>query len=464
MPRFLLIDHSIVDWSGHHLEYALHVLRAVERTAFVPLLATNRRFALAHETPCDVARSYRFGFWFHQGSPDLHRGVSRLRSGWSGLRRVLARPSAASDGQPTVGHSGWLRRIGQALYDDLRRRQFALDTRQSLDKLGLTHGDVVFVPTLSEVELAGLLALWQSRRPAPRVWWHLLFRRDPLPRDESSPSAKDHRLNQLRTLFRTVHGSAVGPRLRFYTDSDELTAHYMDLTGCPFETLPVPHTRAASQFNPDVPDCFCVTYAGDARTEKGYHHLPRVVDALTRGRDRRGELCFQIQSHFPTKEGEPRAAKARMELEALAARGVHLLTSPLDSRTYAALLAQSQLVLLPYDAEAYRNRTSGIFVEALGAGVPVIVPADTWMARQLPPGAGLTFRHPMELPSLVEQVRADYPRFRSRAEFHARKWRGMHNAERLVERLQVAMQTSGNALASSNPTAWRHVGPAARSA
>src|SRR5205085_915175 len=49
-------------------------------------------------------------------------------------------------------------------------------------------------------------------------------------------------------------------------------------------------------------------------------------------------------------------------------------------------------VLLPYDPIVYAVRTSGIFIEALGLGRPVITTSGTWMARQLcrRPEAGLT--------------------------------------------------------------------------
>ena len=44
----------------------------------------------------------------------------------------------------------------------------------------------------------------------------------------------------------------------------------------------------------------------------------------------------------------------------------------------------AQIGLLLYDRHAYRSRCSGVLVEFLCAGVPVIVPSGTWLTRVTP--------------------------------------------------------------------------------
>ena len=39
-------------------------------------------------------------------------------------------------------------------------------------------------------------------------------------------------------------------------------------------------------------------------------------------------------------------------------------------------------MLLPYEADNYYARSSGILVECLAAGIPVVVPSATWLSRQ----------------------------------------------------------------------------------
>ena len=42
--RFVLIDQSIRSLTGHHYEYAVHVLGVAEKAGYRPVLAANRRF------------------------------------------------------------------------------------------------------------------------------------------------------------------------------------------------------------------------------------------------------------------------------------------------------------------------------------------------------------------------------------------------------------------------------------
>src|SRR3954469_15482357 len=79
MQRFILVDHSITGLAGHHYEYSMHVLRAVEQAGYEPVLVTNRKF---RETgvPWRVLPLYEFGFW-PEFVPSSWRFVRRLVSG-----------------------------------------------------------------------------------------------------------------------------------------------------------------------------------------------------------------------------------------------------------------------------------------------------------------------------------------------------------------------------------------------
>jgi hypothetical protein len=55
----------------------------------------------------------------------------------------------------------------------------------------------------------------------------------------------------------------------------------------------------------------------------------------------------------------------------------------LSREDYNYWLSLCNIVLLPYDSEAYRERTSGIFTECIIAGKMPLVTPHTWMAREL---------------------------------------------------------------------------------
>ena len=77
---------------------------------------------------------------------------------------------------------------------------------------------------------------------------------------------------------------------------------------------------------------------------------------------------------------------------ALRQEPVTLLEDELSINQYEELLDRASLVLLPYQTLYYHSQTSGVFAEAIGRGIPVVVPRGTWMARQVGgSGAGMLF-------------------------------------------------------------------------
>jgi glycosyltransferase involved in cell wall biosynthesis len=66
--------------------------------------------------------------------------------------------------------------------------------------------------------------------------------------------------------------------------------------------------------------------------------------------------------------------------------GVTVVRGPLGRRDYLRLLAESDLLLLPYGRLPYRQRGSGTLAEAVGCGMPVVVPDGTWAAEQVEEG------------------------------------------------------------------------------
>ncbi len=138
---------------------------------------------------------------------------------------------------------------------------------------------------------------------------------------------------------------------------------------------------------------------GDARREKGYHLLPAIAWNLKKDYLETGKARFVVQSNPNPREGEVETAIPRAELARFPSSMVALYDEPLSAAAYKDLLLGSDITLLPYERNAYRARSSGILAESLAAGIPVIVPAGTWLSRQLllggKDGYPETFRHQM---------------------------------------------------------------------
>ena len=147
-----------------------------------------------------------------------------------------------------------------------------------------------------------------------------------------------------------------------------------------------------------------------------------------------GRVRLVLQSNFNLPEGEAGIPAAREALSRYS--NVELLLEPLDEATYFARMEASHLVVLPYQAERYVARTSGILAEAIHAGVPAIVPDATWMAEQLGKqyGAGITYDggRPTGFVRAVERACERLPDLLARAQNRRPAFMAFHNPDRMV--------------------------------
>ena len=128
-------------------------------------------------------------------------------------------------------------------------------------------------------------------------------------------------------------------------------------------------------------------YLGDARHEKGYQLLPQIIDRMWADYAETNRVRFVIQSdcHLrPAAAGKQHPVyESRMALGRLPPEKVTLIDAPLESSEFCRQTLQSDIGLLPYERSSYAVRCSGIFVDLLTIGVPMVVPAGSWLADQL---------------------------------------------------------------------------------
>ena len=431
MPKFVVIDHSIRDEAGHHYGYAAHVLGAAERAGYQPVLATHREFTNSANAAWPILAVYEFDFW-----AELPAGRTRrfLRSIANGVLRIgvvlssrlLYRTRNAGGGprrqagEEAASEPETHRKLINLLADAYRRtvghnrpvprekaeKAFGRDTKLLFERVGLAAGDIVFIPTISHRDMLGLLDFFRASSCGAEASWHLLFRRN-LP-DPSLPgdAAADPALSEIRSALESFHREAGGRRIHFHTDSEELTEQYERLGTPRFRTLPIPHTHKSQE--PIVnEEPRRITYLGDARREKGYHLLPAIAWNLKKDYLEPGKARFVVQSNPNPREGAVETAIPRAGLACFPSSMVALYDEPLSAAAYKDLLLGSDITLLPYERNAYRTRSSGILAESLAAGIPVIVPAGTWLSRQLLLGGNdsypETLRHQMTLLGSCQQ-------------------------------------------------------------
>ncbi len=445
MPKFIVIDPSVQGYQGHFYEYAFRVLQAARRQGYETHLASHRRFQVPKEFPGKVHRLYRCAFWPTQrertgilwlkrlgtalagvvGGLLLKAYISRFGLLLESLRYYARHPRHLARRLPfpygllllvplvplavLLWPLWWLVRrvlrffraligpvvrIARKLYAhrrellitfwaDRKLRDLERGTRRLLRRVSLEPGDVVFLSLVSEAELLGLLRLFRRCPQARNATWHLMFRHQIYRPDQWHSPGEEHRL--LRSaLYQLIQEAAPG-RVFLHADTEDLARQYETLGVGPVAELPIPVPREYhQQRRQEATLPYRIAYVGDARAQKGYHLLPRLVEDLWPEVEQ-GRVVFHFQSNFNVPLGSPETDVARWQLLAQPRRLVQLELKPLDSERYRRMIVESDLLLVPYEPVAYYAGSSGIFAEALAAGVPVVCPATTWMARQLAP-------------------------------------------------------------------------------
>lgn len=361
--KFVLIDHSMKDLGGHYYTYASCVLPAAERAGFQPILAMHREFRDFAALPASWQSHAVFRHKsYSQRTLDAGSASGAFSSWWSRTRRK------------------WRARERQRYADS-----FAEDCATLLSKVRLAEGDHVFFASASEVDLEGLATFLQSA-PAEyrRVHWHLQIHlgifegRDPdYPEQQASGDF-------MREIFLEALSRVPNHHIHLYCTTRELTAQYQYLDVAPFHTLPYPvHPLFLLPSAPKTStDSVRIACLGHSRREKGYRELPLVVrrlwnDYLSKGR---AQLVMQ------TRRRDLRRALDSAVNDLGAHSGVPPVVYapfPLDLERYAELVRSSDIGLLLYDSTRYYARCSGVLLEMLSAGVPVIVPGGCWLSEQI---------------------------------------------------------------------------------
>lgn len=401
--RFILIDHSIEDAAGHYLEYARRVLEAAKAEGFRTVLATNQRAQSIECPEADlVLKPFSNTFWENQA-------LSKFRT----LKGFILKSDLMSI-QPEYA------------------KKFAEELAALISQVSVAESDLVFIPTLGGTELLGV-SLYSASNAAVPVRWHLLFRRD-IPAPRSFFDIRSRAINwQVKASFALANAAFRSGVRCLYTDTEELTQQYKSLGVGEFQTLPIPIDPYLGYKYPWQQGPLTVSYLGDLRDEKGIHHLPKIVKALRDEGFDASLVVFIVQGNLPNGTASRSGLRARRVLANKALSGVEVIDGPLSSEGYRDLLLGSDVVLLPYSTTHYAARSSGIYAEAVAAGIPTIHPRDSWMGRNAVGLSNSGYSKTAHIPRELKEVLLDYKKYETASLEFSKKWRTKHSAKKLLQ-------------------------------
>jgi hypothetical protein len=417
MRKLLIVDPTLDSLEGHSYNYDRAIYGAAQSRFDEVVLYADRAFRdhSPQAVPCrPVLNRLPFNALKRWARLFLHASDPASRQGTADARDV-------SD---SLNLWGWMLRLAKRL----RAHDLEGSVRSIIaQRAGAGEELHVFFQNarIDELLVADRLC---ARAPAGTVHLHLLFRHSP-----ELCNARFFDDLEFVSLLRRVAASR-SPRVSLLTDSERLSAEYRTLGLGKVGTLPVPIALPEQEPAPTDAARVSVSFLGAARVEKGFCELPQLIARLPR---EAGASVVQTTVQVPRESSDPRigdtVAELRRLAQALPQGALDLRDSPVPMATYYDWVRSAGIVALPYLSAKYNASTSGIFVEAICFGVPVIVPSNSWMSdvivgteREHGLRIGEMFSTLEEFPALVARMALNLRRF-------AKLWRRTHNPTACVE-------------------------------
>ncbi len=368
MSQLVLIDHSLKGVGGHHFEYAYHILAEATKRGRDVILATHRDFQPGATLPGD---------W--QVHPVFQQDTYSPHSVYFRHPYKPGKPRGNNRG----GILGAVRDWWTARVQAQHRNKFAAACDALFQQVKLSAGDEVFIPTLSELDMAGLID-FLSRCPQPAgVNWRLQFHFDVCDGRPHEFAAQAARGESMRASLLDSIERAGEANLHFYNTTHELTAQYNSLNTAAFQTL---HYPVNPRFSPrELPPgkaadrCLRVTCGGYFRREKGRKRFAKLIADLAP--DLLSQKAIQLSAQCKPRQMS-KILRGAPDASSIPDNSVVCAPHPLGVDEYVEYIRQSDIGLFLYDGRRYFSRCSGVLVEMLAAGVPVITPAACWLEEQ----------------------------------------------------------------------------------
>ncbi len=496
MNKFIIIDHSLANLQGHHYECSVSVAEAAARLGYEPIIVANRSFSQElHPANIKIIPAFEMDWlgneiqsqdvptWQHYlqlsaeflKNDPLQNFQERINSfiKFKFIYLSVTQPQLQIFLEKVVGSlsrlRGWteedienlrslpfantfwglfkiiwgsvrlilkilatiLNKIFQKLFT-FKPSSFRETLSQVLQQIKVTSKDHILIHTLSIEQVEELFYFLESSDRTYLPHYHILLRRD-----IEDPLVLEAKGMGLKACLNRFYESELWSKfVMFYTDTEDLVQRHNTLSSIQFIQLAIPFRQEklrefSEKRDPNKP--IHLVYLGDARPEKGYHYLPDLVEKLWEDYIHNRKVKFTIQSNFNIAGGELGILEARLKLEQYPSSQISLIKNPMTADDYYQLLVDADIVILPYDSKSYQVRTSGVLTESLAAGKPVVVPANTWLSKQVDSSRAGIYEHPDEIASAVIKILEDFEQFSEAAYQYRLSWQEKNSPDALVK-------------------------------
>ena len=342
-----------------------------------------------------------------------------------------------SDGDPICG---WLSGF----------TSFTRTTSEDLGRLGeIAPTDLLYLSSARPIQLAAMTD-WMARR-APEAMPFVAVDFCVPPGIELERIGTDTRLllpdprqDPRPLLFRFTSRQMpphILPRLRLVAFVAPTAEHYRHVLGRRVDTLPMLFEASTGRRSRVGKRPIVLALLGHQQRDKGYHLAPELVRILLTERPNIRFLIHNADPDAASTHDPAGLAETQVALRKIAAADdrVKLCEEPAGKELWSALIEDTDLALCPYAAGFYRAGFSGVAVEAMANGIPIVGPAGTGIETLIQEfgGAGTVFEH-QESHAIVAatlKLLDDFDRYAALAHQAAMIWPTRYGPRAMVDTL-----------------------------
>jgi hypothetical protein len=228
---------------------------------------------------------------------------------------------------------------------------------------------------------------------------------------------------------------AFARRFRFMAVHRKTAELHSALLGRPVEVIPFAmdaETRARPRASKEA---LTVGFLGAQRANKGFHLVPEIVSRLLTSRK---DVRVIVQNSW----GHMRKEMELLGTQAAADPRLRVIAGGLGPAEWAALLDELDVVVAPYDQNAYASSVSGITVEAIMNAIPSAVPRFTAIEEMLEeygwPGVTFDRSEPQQVVDAVGRLIDDFARYAILAKLASETWKTRQGAAKFTQALLQA--------------------------
>ena len=212
------------------------------------------------------------------------------------------------------------------------------------------------------------------------------------------------KIQQLKTI------AARQPNVVILAPTETIAKDFINAGFKYVKIIPYPITKIQNKME-EKPIFKSVSFAGAARQDKGFS---KVVDLLEYAEKKKLTIPFSIQTsadHYGKYDSQTESDILRLKQSTYPTLNLHHQT--LSKKEYLNFFAGT-ICLQLYNAKDFADRISGVTLDALSLGTPIITISGTWMARQVSrfnAGIVINSTSPAEVLLAIYKIKESYAQY-----------------------------------------------------